>query len=648
MRLKRRSMFRMVSVALIIAFLFSLSWSTLLSEAQDQDPFVGKSVIDPAWGLTKVDDWDACESWNRHWLDGWLVHWKYNDAPPFQCIRGERWSRIDKIDDRHQTSVSVKFWVYRFDTADQAQQYLRDIFEGNVIADLQAKNRAGASETLARLDEETQKPSIRQAQCCPWTIMTCMGHKSWHKESISDSFSDIFPKKGFAYVTKSYAYKFSWDFVVTGKDYTTHKRTRTCSRGDRVTLDEQRGIYIPSQEYVLVISVYCDRVTHPIDAVFYDDRCSSRLDMREVPFREDIWQGVSGAEPVKPDIVSISIIPPEITLPQGSAFQFIIEGKTKEGKILKGPDEIKPTKWRVTRKDGPTLKIDQDGIFKVTEFPGRYEIWAEYGDLKTEAARVSTVSRDTEPCCPKGVKGCEEIMADPLAARSYPKGDLDEVKRLYRETIPVGLYWKRVFDVYMKGEMPTIVPLGLYPTLMQMLSEVEIDITPDHPYYTERYREKWEEFSKRLKNYIWHTSYPGRYNNIVICGAKGPIKMWGGNDYSCGGYQGQVLEFLNSIKFNKNPKISSLLNGYDYGPIEAPFRVVHQGVVIYPRGTVWKETGIVLDPWPTQVPQIYTVDQFRGWFSWSQPSYIGQGKNATYPTHGHAYMYEPNFWHGLG
>jgi hypothetical protein len=115
------------------------------------------------------------------------------------------------------------------------------------------------------------------------------------------------------------------------------------------------------------------------------------------------------------------------------------------------------------------------------------------------------------------------------------------------------------------------------------------------------------------------------------------------NEYVCGSYQGKILQLLSDIKFNSDPCVSALLDDWDYGPIES-FWGGHQAVVIYPRGTTWTETGLVLDPWITQSPQVYTIQEWSLQFSGdsqhgirgsrdyeNQPQYPTVGGNYTPP-----------------
>lgn len=111
-------------------------------------------------------------------------------------------------------------------------------------------------------------------------------------------------------------------------------------------------------------------------------------------------------------------------------------------------------------------------------------------------------------------------------------------------------------------------------------------------------------------------------------------------EYVCGSYQAKVLQLLTEIKYDPDPCISAWLDDWDYGPIESLWGG-HQAVVIYPTGTTWTETGLVLDPWITQTPEMYTIQDWSLQFSaGSQHGIRGSSdyeKQAQYPTVGGAY-----------
>ncbi len=106
--------------------------------------------------------------------------------------------------------------------------------------------------------------------------------------------------------------------------------------------------------------------------------------------------------------------------------------------------------------------------------------------------------------------------------------------------------------------------------------------------------------------------------------------------YVCGGWQGTVLEMLDAMR-NGSATEKQVFEQYDYGPVHAYFGG-HQAVVIYPKGTDWQQTGTVLDPWPNQRPETFSIAdwQSRFWFGVA-PSSVYQGQypltgGTAYPT----------------
>lgn len=104
---------------------------------------------------------------------------------------------------------------------------------------------------------------------------------------------------------------------------------------------------------------------------------------------------------------------------------------------------------------------------------------------------------------------------------------------------------------------------------------------------------------------------------IAGSGSKNNLLSWFNStydDYTCGAYQLRVLQLLDSLKWSDDPHERALFDGWDYGPIEALYGG-HQAVVIYPKGTDWADTGIVLDPWVDQRPQMYDIHTWAGMFA---------------------------------
>lgn len=107
--------------------------------------------------------------------------------------------------------------------------------------------------------------------------------------------------------------------------------------------------------------------------------------------------------------------------------------------------------------------------------------------------------------------------------------------------------------------------------------------------------------------------------------------------YTCGGYQQQVLDFLDGLRFSDNAADRDLVSRFDYGPIEGSCGF-HQAVVVYEKGSDWSANGTVLDPWPLQTPQSMTVGQWSTLYQMVQPSRAyAQQSSVNYPILGGAY-----------
>ena len=92
------------------------------------------------------------------------------------------------------------------------------------------------------------------------------------------------------------------------------------------------------------------------------------------------------------------------------------------------------------------------------------------------------------------------------------------------------------------------------------------------------------------------------------------------DDYVCGAWQGKVLEMLDGMRVGADKK---LFDNLDYGPIQA-YWGMHQAVVIYPKGTDWRKTGTVLDPWVNQHPETFTIKE------WNKRFKVGVGPSGVY------------------
>jgi hypothetical protein len=94
---------------------------------------------------------------------------------------------------------------------------------------------------------------------------------------------------------------------------------------------------------------------------------------------------------------------------------------------------------------------------------------------------------------------------------------------------------------------------------------------------------------------------PGVFNNVASVVAEEP------DNFVCQAYQRKVLEFLNTTREER----PYLLNGLDYGPTMA-LTIMHKNVVIWDsRSPDGYRSGLFLDPWISQAPEIYDYDTVR-------------------------------------
>ncbi|TVQ87495.1 MAG: hypothetical protein EA397_18080 [Deltaproteobacteria bacterium] len=142
---------------------------------------------------------------------------------------------------------------------------------------------------------------------------------------------------------------------------------------------------------------------------------------------------------------------------------------------------------------------------------------------------------------------------------------------------------------------------------------------------------KIPEGTTRGEGLTWVAS-PGFANNLWA--------LMGYKKYdhtACGGYQDKVLRLLDDLRNNGSDIEKSIFDHFDYGPIHAYYGG-HQAVVLYPKGTDWDKTGLVLDPWPEQKPTTYGIADWKQRFSFGVgPSSVYRGLypltgGASYPT----------------
>ena len=97
---------------------------------------------------------------------------------------------------------------------------------------------------------------------------------------------------------------------------------------------------------------------------------------------------------------------------------------------------------------------------------------------------------------------------------------------------------------------------------------------------------------------------------------------------SCGDYQSGIITWLRLLrsshtKFSERRTYHDLFNGVEYGPVQSWGDLYHQAVAIWPSGTNWKQTAIILDPWWTQSAKTYPI---KIWSPSPGPSGIHDGE----------------------
>ena len=111
--------------------------------------------------------------------------------------------------------------------------------------------------------------------------------------------------------------------------------------------------------------------------------------------------------------------------------------------------------------------------------------------------------------------------------------------------------------------------------------------------------------------------FSGNINNTLLA-------FFNGGSYTCSDYQGRVLRWLDTVRTSPDGNVRNMLEGLDYGPIQTNGGG-HRSVVLYPRGTDWRNTGTVLDPWPSQKPRAFPIA------TWGDHLWFVSGANTPAP-----------------
>lgn len=119
--------------------------------------------------------------------------------------------------------------------------------------------------------------------------------------------------------------------------------------------------------------------------------------------------------------------------------------------------------------------------------------------------------------------------------------------------------------------------------------------------------------------------FSGNINNTLLA-------FFNGGSYTCSDYQGRVLRWLDTVRTSPDENIRSMLEGLDYGPIQTNGGG-HRSVVLFPRGTDWRATGTVLDPWPSQKPRAFPIA------TWGDHLWFVSGANTPTPDEDAGHLY---------
>jgi hypothetical protein len=168
------------------------------------------------------------------------------------------------------------------------------------------------------------------------------------------------------------------------------------------------------------------------------------------------------------------------------------------------------------------------------------------------------------------------------------EGDLNEIIRLYKLRIPKGQLWHDL-------------------DAMSYTYDTRTSYAPKY-------------YAHFLNNILNNPPAAGYFNNLQDAAG---YKAY--SPYVCSEYQDKVMKFLYDIQ--SNPKECSLLNGFEFSKIRG-WGGMHLAVVIYEQGTSWEETGIVLDPWPAQKPEAFSIDQWKFYGRTTDRSLIESGSAA--------------------
>jgi hypothetical protein len=252
------------------------------------------------------------------------------------------------------------------------------------------------------------------------------------------------------------------------------------------------------------------------------------------------------------------------------------------------------------------LNIVEDNATKVMRFDFNSRL-----DMSKYTAYWKTIDPDSDP--------------PPFRFTYSPPGNRDTVSGAWSDTIALDVVWKSDSTV---TRLPLRAVSILEPQLEQEVSPSQVEAnleTIKSRFGSEIPVGQIRKDPSLIQSILMTVFSAGTANNMT---------NW--ETFACGDYQTRVLDWLDKIRTDPDPAVRAQLAGLDYGPVQA-YRGGHQAVVLFPRGTDWHETGTVLDPWPNQRPETFSIVQWGKRFTWG----IGVGEGGgEYP---HLYGNPPRY-----
>jgi len=287
------------------------------------------------------------------------------------------------------------------------------------------------------------------------------------------------------------------------------------------------------------------------------------------------------------------------------------------------PDSLRPYSISITGTFDPArydLTASGKGSYTLYIDSENKPVMAEYTfKLKGKFNEAFLVDRKTRPfpediwagtatIAPEttigGVKKGETLTSDFEISHAAGRGDI---------TLPAGgvdaVRETSTDDTSQSQEVVTSLPLRWGPVIETLPLRLQDTFGELAIKYLESIKPNEAVKNSRLSNLL----SPGSANNLI-----------GSNNYACGSYQGDVLNLLEKIRNSPDQSENRLLEDFDFGPIQIAAGG-HQAVVIFPKGTKWLDTGIVLDPWKEQRPEIYAIQGAGNQPPWCELFWLGLG-----------------------